>query len=139
MSTTVSLDDLDARKASDKPFEFEYITPSGDGSGIFLSVLGGQSETVTKEVARLMDERSRRKAAREINQKIGVGAKKIEFEPFENDVEFGQRLAAVRLVGWRGISDAWSPENALRLCRSNQNIAAQVTQASDAVENFIGI
>jgi hypothetical protein len=134
-----SLDDLDATKASAQAFEFEYITSSGDNSGVFLSVLGGQSEIVTTEVARLINDRRRKQAAREVQQKIGVGSKAVEFETVESDIEFGQRLAAVRLVGWRGITEPWSVENALKLCRSNREIASQVTQQSDATANFISL
>lgn len=132
-----SLDDLDATKASAEAFEFEYINPAGDSTGVFLKVLGSQSETVTKEVNKLVNERRRKEAAREIARKVGVGQKAVEFETMENDVEFGQRLAAVRLVGWRGISDAWSPENALKLCRTNRHVAAQVTAQSDEMANFM--
>lgn len=138
MNKTFSLDQLDASKAAAQSFEFEYInTATGEGTGIFLSVLGSESETVSAEVAKLLNERRRKQAAREVQQKIGVGAKPIEFDSVESDVEFGQRLAAIRLVGWRGISDPWTPENALRLCRSNRDIAAQITQQSDASANFI--
>lgn len=137
-SNAFSLDQLDATKAAARAFEFEYRnSTTGEGTGIFLSVLGGESETVTAEVAKLVNERRRKQAARELNTKIGVHNNSPVFEPLESDVEFGQRLAAVRLVGWRGISDAWSPENALRLCRSNRDIAAQITQQSDASANFI--
>lgn len=136
-SKAFSLDQLDATKAATQAFEFEYVNlATGEGTGIYLSVLGGESETVTAEVARLINDRRRKQAAREVNQKVGV-QKAVEFESLESDVEFGQHLAAVRLVGWRGISDAWSPENALRLCRSNRDIAAQITLQSDASANFI--
>ena len=134
---TFSLDDLDATRASSEAFEFEYINPAGDATGIFLKVLGSQCETVTKEIAKLVNERRRKEAAREIQRKVGVGAKVVEFETMESDVEFGQRLAAVRLVGWRGIQEAWSPENALRLCRTNRHVAAQVTSQSDEMANFM--
>jgi hypothetical protein len=137
--TSFSLDDLDAKKASAQAFEFEYITPSGDNSGVFLSVLGGQSEIVTAEVTRLINDSRRKQAAREVQQKIGVGSKAVEFDTAENSIEFGQRLAAVRLVGWRGINEPWSVENALKLCRSNQEVASQVTKQSDAIANFISL
>lgn len=132
----VSLDDLDAAKASDTPFEFEYINPAGKPTGIFLSVLGGESEKVKTEVARLQNDRRRQQAAREVRAKVGVGAKKVEFDTFESDVDYGRRLAAIRIVGWRGITEPCTPDNALRLCQSNANIAAQVTQQSEAMENF---
>lgn len=133
---TLSLDDLDTSKASAEAFEFEYINAVGEPSGVFLSVLGSQSETVTSEVARLVNERRRKEAQRDAARQMISGPRKVEFETLESDVEFGQRLAAVRLVGWRGITEPWSPENALRLCRSNRELAAQVTTQSDLTRNF---
>lgn len=155
-SKPVSLGDLDAAKASDKGFEFEYTNPAGKPTGIFFKVLGGESEMVKAEIARLQNERRRQHAAREVNRKIGVGAKKVEFDAFEEDVAYGRKLAAVRLIGWRcpgqteglsdeqkgrfsGISDPFTPENALRLCQSNSHIAEAITEQSEAIENFTQI
>lgn len=132
----LSLEELDSSKAADKPFQFEYINALGEPSGVFLQVLGSQSETVSREVARLVNERRRKEAARSVAQKVGTGAKVVEFDTLESDVEFGQRLAAVRLVGWIGITEPWSPENALRLCKGNRELAAQVTTQSDLTGNF---
>lgn len=140
-----SLNDLDATKACAAGFEFQYVPTDFTGDPdkipeddrVYLTVIGSQSEKVTTEVARLVNERRQKAAAREVNRKIGVGKKKAEFEPLESDVEFGQRLAAVRLVGWRGIADPCTPENALRLCQINQDVAAQVTTRSDDMGNFL--
>lgn len=149
-----SLDDLDATKAGSNAFEFEYIDTSGEPTGIWLSVYGGESEIVAAETARLQNERRRKEAARQVNQKIGVGAKKVDFEPFESDVDYGKRVASVRLAGWRGagqvdgltaeqkarfcgIAAPFNPENALRLCQNNALIAAQITEQSEASGNFI--
>jgi len=133
----VSLAQLDATTASAEAFESEYINPAGDSTGIFFKVLGSQCESVTAEVNKLVNERRRKEAAREVQRKIGVGKKTIEFETIESDVEFGQRLAAQRLVGWRGISDPWTPENALKLCQTNRHIAAQITEQSEEMSNFM--
>lgn len=132
-----SLDELDATKASSEAFSFEYVnTDTDEFTGIFLSVLGAQSEIVTNEVAKMINERRRKQAVREMHQKVGVGSKPVEFETMESDVEFGQRLAAVRLVGWAGITEEFSPANALRLCKSNRDIAAQIVRQSDLMANF---
>jgi len=148
-----SLDDLDATKAGSHAFEFEYLDASGEPTGIWLSVFGGESEIVAAETARLQNERRRKEAARQVNQKIGVGAKKVDFEPFESDVDYGKRVASVRLAGWRGagqvdgltaeqkarfcgIAAPFNAENALRLCQNNALIAAQVTQQSEESGNF---
>lgn len=132
-----SLDDLDATRASSEAFEFEYVNPAGDTTGIKFKVLGSQSETVTDVVNKLVNDRRRKEAAREIKRKVGVGAKAVEFEPLENDIEFGQRLAAVRLVGWTGIKEPFTPEGALKLCQTNRHIAAQITEQSDEMANFM--
>jgi len=60
----------------------------------------------------------------------------VETTKFEDDVDAGKRLAAVRMVGWRGITEPFTPENALRLCYSNPLVAAQVTENSDNTANF---
>lgn len=133
----LSLADLDATSASSEAFEFEYLTAKGDSTGVFLRILGSQSEAVTSEVAKLVNARRRKEAAREVQRSVGVGRKQVEFETLESDVEFGQRLAAVRLVGWRGISDAWSEANALKLCQSNRELAAQIVQQSEDMSNFM--
>lgn len=132
-----SLEDLDATKASAEAFEFNYINPAGDATAIFFKVLGSQCEKVTDVVNKLVNERRRKEAAREIKRKVGVGAKAVEFEPLESDIEFGQRLAAVRLVGWRGIKEPWSEAGALKLCQTNRHIAAQITEQSDEMANFM--
>lgn len=132
-----SLDDLDATKASAEAFSFEYINPAGDATGITFKVLGSQSAKVTDEVNKLVNERRRKEAAREIKRKVGVGAKTVEFELLEDDITFGQRLAAVRLVGWTGIKEPFSPDGALKLCQTNRHIAAQITEQSDEMANFM--
>ena len=151
-----SLDDLDAVAHGAASFEFEYLDESGEGTGIWLSVFGGESEIVATETARLQNERRRQAAAREVNSKIGVGKHKVEFTPFESDVEYGKRISSVRLSGWRGagqvdgltaeqkarfcgISAPFNAENALRLCQRNALMAAQITAQSEATGNFIKI
>lgn len=152
----LSLAELDATKASAEAHEFEYITPAGDETGLFFSVLGGQSEVVTAASYGMVNERRRKEAVREVNARISVGRKKVEIDLCEDDVAQGQRIAATRLVGWRGPNDRdgltpeqlerfqgiiepFTPENALKLCRGNREIAAAITLQSDEMANFIAI
>lgn len=149
----ISLNDLDATAKNSEAFEFEYLNSEGEPTGIFLSVVGSQAERVTSAIAKLVNERRRKEAAKEVARRLQPNAKAIQFETLESDVEFGQRLAAVRLVGWRGpgqvdglteeqvarfqgITDPWTEDNAHRLCRTNRDISAQVTIQSDAMGNF---
>jgi len=131
---TISLADLDAVSASDTPFEFEFIKADGTGSGVFLSVLGSQSEKVTSEVNKLVNARRKQQAQAEAVKSRSASA--ADFTPIESDLEFGHKLTAVRLVGWRGISDEFSPANAFRLISRNTAIAEQVTAASNDIGNF---
>ena len=132
----ISLKSLNARAAADVPFEFEYILPNGEGSGIFLSVLGAQSKTVTAEVNKLMNERRRVEEIAAINARTG-GRKAGVIIPVEDDIAFGQKLAAVRLVGWRGIAEPFDPDLALALCEMNHDLCNQINEQSNAAENFM--
>ncbi len=134
--TLVSLKSLDARAQADVPYEFEYILPNGEGSGIFLSVLGSQSKTVTEAVNKLMNERRRVEEVAAINARTG-GRKTAAIIPVEDDIAFGQKLAAVRLVGWRGIAEPFDPDLALELVEMNADIANQINEQSNAAENFM--
>lgn len=134
-SPGVSLASLDARKASAAAFEFEYIGPDGAGTGIMLKVIGAQSAEVTEGTNRLVNERRRQEAIRAAEATASRPGDAII--PVEDDIAFGQRLSAMRLVGWDGIADPWSAENALLLCQSNPDIASQVLAQSNKLGNFI--
>ena len=132
-----SLADLDVVSKSSNAFEFEYLTPDGSKSGIFFSVLGSNSDVVMGALAERINADRNREAYRQAKAaKSRPGAVAPEVSTFEDDVDSGKKLAAIRLVGWRGISEPFTPENALRLCYSNPLIAAQITEQSDDMANF---
>ena len=152
--SVVSLADLDARKASDVPFEFEYIGPSGKPSSLWFKVLGAQSETVQQETNRLVNERRRQEAVRITKASRSGRNADPDPIPIEDDIAFTQRLNAARLVGWRGegevdglsaieverfrpITDPYTPDNALRLIRTNPDIGDQVFEQSGKLDNFL--
>lgn len=124
MSKEFSLSDLDASIGGAKLFEFEYAFKNGKGSGVFLSILGAESEEVARETAALM-------AAERAKQEFD--GEKYKFDANE----LGKRLAAIRIKAWRGIKEECTPENALKLCLSNKEVADQVIKHSDNFGNFI--
>lgn len=130
----LDLNDLDAVAAGDTPFEIEYVRADGSGSGVFLLVLGSQSEKVQSAVNKLVNDRRKKQAQAAA---VTKGADKAEFTPIEDDIAFGHRLTAVRVVGWRGIKQEWSAETAFRLVSRNSEIAEQVTTASNNLGNFM--
>lgn len=142
---------LNTRKAAETPFQFEATGPDGKPSGHWLKVLGGQSETVVKASNALINARRREEAERTAQAATGRPGDNVT--PVEDDIAFGQRLSAVRLVGWRGpeesddltpeekqrfrgISDGYTPELALILCQTNPDYAAQVLLQSNKTANF---
>jgi hypothetical protein len=127
---TLSLADFNLSKSCDTPFEFEYIKGStGKGSGLFLNVVGKDSDR-----AKVWS----RKALNKLRQRDAVLAKKNRdnVRPVEDDEEFSNEMVANRIVGWRGIADAYSEANALLLVSSNSEIREQVLAASDETGNF---
>lgn len=147
-----SIADLNARKAAETPFEFEATGPDGKPSGHWFSVIGGQCYTVVTATQQLVNARRSQDAERDAKASLSRPGDNIV--PVEDDVAFGQRIAAVRLVGWRGpgdtqgldaeqlerfrgISDPFSPALALVLCQTNPDYAAQFTIKSNQTANFI--
>jgi hypothetical protein len=150
---SLSLDSLDARKASEVPVEFEYFGPDLKPSGLFFKVLGGQSPAVVEQTQRLLNERRKRDAVAAAAPRAG-GQADAAFTPVEDDIDFSQKLSAVRLVGWRGdgetdgltpeekerfspIAEAYTPELALKLIRSNVHIKDQVDAVSNDLARFM--
>lgn len=133
--TPISFKSVNARDASEVPFQFEVLDPDGSGSGIVLGVLGGHSKAVTAEVNHLLNERRSIEATAALNARTG-GRKPAAYTTVESDIEFGQRLAAVRLVSWSFAEDC-TPQNALEFLQTNPDIADQVAEKSSNMGNFM--
>lgn len=128
-SKTVSLEDLNLSKQCEDAFEFEYINPAGDKTGIYISVIGSNAEKVRKfSIAEA--NKVRREAALKGKRKDN------EFTPIEDDIEYFVRDAANRIVAWRGIDQECTTETAEYLCRVNSEIRRQVVEASNELSNF---
>lgn len=127
---TISLNDLDHEKKSEQAFEFEYVPEAtGKGSGIFLSVIGSQSSKVQGFLRKQLNDKRAR---------IAMAAKRGKELPslIEEDEEFTHEAAAVRLVGWRGITEPFNHDNALFLVTKNAEIRSQVFENSNNLANF---
>src|SRR5690606_12097020 len=110
----LSLADLDVTKKCEQGFEFEYIDKAtGKGTGFFLTVIGAHAPAVTGFSLKYLNER---RAYDAMNERRGKQAK---VRPIEEDIEFSTEMTAIRVIGWRGIKEEYSPENAIALCRGN--------------------
>lgn len=126
---SLSLADLDMNSACANAHEFEYLHPDGRPSGVFLTVIGSQSPVVQNWLRKTLNARRTREA-------IAVKRGKDIETTVEDDEEFGNDAAAVRLVGWRGITEPFSPGLALQLVERNAELRAQVFKASNDLGNF---
>ena len=54
----------------------------------------------------------------------------------EDDIDFGHELTAIKLVGWEGITEPYSKENALLLCEINELAVIQINEAAAEMGNF---
>ena len=128
-TTGFSLADLDLTSASEKAFEFEYLRTDGSDTGVFLTVLGSQAPLVQAWVRKSLN---RRRSQEAMAAKRG---KEVD-RTVEDDEQFGVDAAAIRIVSWRGITEPYSPENALLLMANNSELRDQVFEESNNLGNF---
>lgn len=128
-----SLKDLDVGKACETPFKMEVTDEQGKGVGIFLFVIGAHAPAVQEFTKTSLNERRREDALAEKRDPRG---KQVHVRPVEEDFEFGTRHIAVRIVGWEGIEEPYSPAQAVKLCTINPEIKEQVLAVSENLKNF---
>jgi hypothetical protein len=124
-----SLDDLNLVTASENSYEFEYLKGDGRPTGVFISVIGSQAPKVQEWIRKTLN---RRRSQEAIAAKRGKEVERL----VEDDEDFAIGAAAVRIVGWKGIKEPYSPEGALKLCRNNSEVRDQVFEASNNLANF---
>lgn len=130
----LSLDDLDVTKACEIEYEFEVKDEvTGKGTGFFLTVIGGHAQCILDYTKKEMNAR---RVADAMAQKRDPRGKSPTVHLIEEDIEFSTELVAMRVRGWRGISEPYSHENALRLCTINPPIKEQILAASEDLKNF---
>jgi hypothetical protein len=128
---TVSLESLDICKPCEQGFEFEYISEADSKpSGIFITILGSHAEKVKTWVRRELNRMRQREA-------LMIKKGKDEIRQIEDDEQFAIESAAIRIIGWRGITQDYTPQLAITLCDINPEIRKQVIEKSDELANFI--
>ncbi|KVD71789.1 hypothetical protein WI89_00785 [Burkholderia ubonensis] len=129
---TISIADLDLSAASNDGHEFEVISPkTGKGLGVFITVLGDQSERVVAFTRKRQNEK-RREAAIAIRR----GRPSDDIDTVEDDESFVVEACIVRVTGWRGLAEEFSEANARLLFTTNREIRRQVLEESANLANF---
>ena len=129
-----SINDLDVAKACETPFEFEVKDDeTGKGTDIFISVIGGHAKVLADCITNKLNER---RTADAMSLKRDPRGKQTHIVPVEDDIEYNTELIALRVTGWRGISEPYSHENAIKLCTINPSIKEQILAVSENLKNF---
>lgn len=129
--TLASLADFDQVSAAEQPFEFALKRPDGSPSNVYLSILGDDAEKVQKFTTRRVNEDRRQQVLRAKSRKHD------EYTPIEDDINFAIEACVVRTVGWRGMKEPFSPENARKLFTTSRDARAQVLEESAKAANFM--
>lgn len=128
----ISLANLNVVKASETAQKLEIIDEeTGTLTGIVLDVIGSNSDKIQKIITKVAN------AKRQADKLAEKKGKDSPVSKVEDDIEFIQELTAARIVGWTGIEEPYSVENALELVKINPVIREQVTTFSDNVSNFV--
>lgn len=129
-----SIKDLDVAKACETSFEFEVKDDeTGKGTGIFISVIGGHAQVIADHIAKKLNER---RTAEAMAVKRDPRGKQTHVVPVEDDIEYNIEQIALRVTAWRGISDPYSQETAILLCKKNPSIKDQILATSENLKNF---
>lgn len=138
---------LDLAVAADVPYEFEIEHPeTGDGLGVFVSVIGSESETFQTYLR--SEGNALRRQAFEAQRKGKPDAPML----IEDEEETGLRALATCIKGWRtvveGKSDPailiggarleYTPDAALTWLRKFRWVRVQVNKATGSLSNYLG-
>lgn len=133
----LSLEDLDLATKGESPLIVDYVTADGVETGVRLHILGEESATVKAVIHAELEKRAQRIAAIEALSSGGRGAAPKQNLNLEVETAHSNRMTAARLVGWSGLKEQWSPENALKLVSRNSDVAAFVLEVSKRTSDFL--
>jgi hypothetical protein len=147
MTQLTDFDALDTGAACEKSYEFELLHPTSDKPlGVFVSVLGPESQAFKTRVRKEVNRDRQRQFAAQRKGKVP------EPQMLEEDEEFGVSLLTEIVTGWRTVKDGksepviyWKGEK-LEYSKENVNrwlmhfpwARKQISDESSKLENFLG-
>lgn len=122
-------------EAAEAGYTFELKLPTGEATGAFITVRGEQSKVVKQYGRKKFSEMQMKEQAA---RRRGKDAETMTLEEAE---ELAIETAIVRLIGWKGISDAgkevpFTKEAAAEILREHSWIREQIMQESNELLNF---
>lgn len=131
---TFSIADIEAQVSTADAVELEPFLPNGEPSGITLMVLSDQAPGVVAGINELVDKRRRKE---QITEAKARGARPGEaIITAAEDADHVRRLTVVRLAGWKGLDDPFTPENAVRLLKAAPTFVSQILNRSAELGSF---
>lgn len=131
-SNVLDFNDLLFSASCEAPYEFEYLIGGKKPSGFFIKVLGSESRTVKHAIRDKADAIRFEDKTKELNDPTYVRST-------HDEARLNDEMVALRVVGWRGISKAFSQNAAIELIENNSEIRDQVLAESNKLGNFIKI
>ncbi len=122
-------------EVADAGFEFELKLPTGEPTGAFITVRGDESKTVKAYRRKKFNEFEAKRIAA---KRRGKDMDDITLEEAE---ELAVEAAVVRIIKWRGITDAgdevkFSEETAKKILKEHTWIREQVMEEAGQLLNF---
>lgn len=123
---------FDAVADAEAGYDYEVKHPDGTGTGVILQIIGSHADEITRWNTRLANAMLREQA---MATKRG---KPAEPKPIEELREQNIEGAAMRVVGWRGVKQAFDRELMKQALRRNPHWIEQIVRESEDLGNFIG-
>lgn len=127
----IDIDSFDAVRQSEGGYEIELKDPKGNGTGVFVTIVGKHAEVVTRWTARLINEAQREAM---YAQKSG---KQMQPKPIEELRARNIEGAALRVIGWRNVKQPFTQERMRSALSRNPHWIDQIVEESDDVGNFM--
>lgn len=126
----VDITSYDSVAASEMAHEFELEGVDGDGTGVFVSVIGGHADAIVKWTSKIIHQAQREAA---IAKKAG---KPEPFKTLEELREQNLEGAVLRVTGWRNVKQPYTPDLMKQALRRNPHWVNQIISESDDLGNF---
>lgn len=122
---------FDSVADAERGFEIELAAPDGvTGTGVFVTVLGYNADAVRKFVNAFVDRQARKDTMARFK------GKPPETPSMEEVHTRNIESAAVRVIGWRNVKQAFDQEVLKQALRRNPHWIDQIIKASVDIENF---
>lgn len=134
----IDINELDAVSDCEGGYTFDVLGPDGEPqkdrngnpTGIRLTVIGKHADPVVKWQNAYINRLTSRAA-------IAARGRKVNPPTQEEQAEDNIEGAAVRVVGWAGVKQAFDRELLKKALRRNPHWVQQIVEASDDLGNFI--